>query len=231
VFPTVEVNESQIVFTFSAIRPLPTHDDTTPGFVSRDYQIEISLFGETPLLSLVGGKWTTFRALAEHLSNDVLELVGLERVLSTATLAIGRGVDYPLTPEERSSWIAADSQGHPSEIVDTLLELYGTRATSVPAAIRPGSAELAHAPGYYEAELIWLAQNEQVLHLSDIIFRRISLAFMGEVSQWTLTEIARAVAGPLGWTAEQANSEVEAVARVLSEAHRIDIDGATFSRI
>ncbi|WP_373458052.1 glycerol-3-phosphate dehydrogenase/oxidase, partial [Sinomonas atrocyanea] len=70
VFPTIEVGKESIVYTFSGVRPLPRHDDTAPGFVSRDYRIERAALpggsGQT-MLSLVGGKWTTFRALSEHL--------------------------------------------------------------------------------------------------------------------------------------------------------------------
>ncbi len=73
VFPRVNVQPSDIVYRFAGVRPLPAHGDTTPGFVSRDYRIITTPSGEgTPLLSLVGGKWTTFRALAEHLSDHVL---------------------------------------------------------------------------------------------------------------------------------------------------------------
>src|SRR5690606_24372508 len=67
VFPDIRVTREQIVFSFSGIRPLPRHDDTLPGFVSRDYRIEHDRLAHAHLLSLVGGKWTTFRALAEHL--------------------------------------------------------------------------------------------------------------------------------------------------------------------
>ncbi|KZX21936.1 Aerobic glycerol-3-phosphate dehydrogenase [Rathayibacter tanaceti] len=79
VFPAIAVNRSQIVFKFSGIRPLPRHDDEAPGFVSRDYRIEPStLPGKgTTVLSLVGGKWTTFRALSEHLSNEVFTRIGV----------------------------------------------------------------------------------------------------------------------------------------------------------
>ena len=40
VFPDIEVDRGQIVYTFSGVRPLPRHDATQPGFVSRDYRIE-----------------------------------------------------------------------------------------------------------------------------------------------------------------------------------------------
>lgn len=102
VFPRIPVERSQIVYRFSGIRPLPRHEDTAPGFVSRDYRIDVDRdWGErggdrpVPLVSLVGGKWTTFRALGEHLATTVLDLLGRERVTGTAGRVIGGGSDYP----------------------------------------------------------------------------------------------------------------------------------------
>ncbi len=91
VFPRIEVGRDSIVYSFSGVRPLPRHDATQPGFVSRDYRIERSertIAGRSvPVLSLVGGKWTTFRALSEHLANDVLAILGAKRRVSTAQSA------------------------------------------------------------------------------------------------------------------------------------------------
>src|SRR4051812_28181587 len=61
VFPDIGVGREQIVYTFSGVRPLPKHDATQPGFVSRDYRIERRAAAGGAVLSLVGGKWTTFR--------------------------------------------------------------------------------------------------------------------------------------------------------------------------
>ena len=52
-----------------------------------------------PVLSLVGGKWTTFRALSEHISTDVMQLLGRPRTVSTTDLAIGGGAGYPRTDD------------------------------------------------------------------------------------------------------------------------------------
>ncbi len=84
VFPAIDVNRDQIVYRFSGIRPLPRHEDTAPGFVSRDYRVEVDDSRAVPHLSLVGGKWTTFRALGESVSDKILGILGRTRVVSTA---------------------------------------------------------------------------------------------------------------------------------------------------
>ena len=130
VFPAIHVDRSQIVYRFSGVRPLPRHDDTQPGFVSRDYRIERAEVAERPgttLLSLVGGKWTTFRALAEHLSDEVLGLVGRDRVRSTKGLAIGGGAGYP------------DDRRRPARVARVV------RRRGRPRARRPAPRALRHA--------------------------------------------------------------------------------------
>ncbi len=74
VFPTISIDRSHIVYRFAGIRPLPKHADVQPGFVSRDYRIVPSTqpaLPATTILSLVGGKWTTFRAVGEHVARVV----------------------------------------------------------------------------------------------------------------------------------------------------------------
>src|SRR5690606_36975822 len=133
VFPSIEVDRSQIVYRFSGIRPLPHHDDTAPGFVSRDYRIERrSQFGRA-VLSLVGGKWTTFRALGENLADHVLTELGRSRSTSTAGVRIGGGEGYPRTPRRQIEWLSQhvsdDARGR------VLFARYGTRAADVAAFI------------------------------------------------------------------------------------------------
>src|SRR5208283_4923940 len=73
-FPSVRVNRSHVVFRFSGVRPLPRSDALTPGQISRDHSFPVLAPGngiDFPIYSLVGGKWTTFRALAEQVSGDI----------------------------------------------------------------------------------------------------------------------------------------------------------------
>jgi glycerol-3-phosphate dehydrogenase len=62
-----------------------------------------------PIYSLVGGKWTTFRALAEQVSNEILRVLGRPRIRDSADLPIGGGKGYPRMPEgtglPRSGWL------------------------------------------------------------------------------------------------------------------------------
>ncbi|MCW2289106.1 glycerol-3-phosphate dehydrogenase [Leucobacter luti] len=224
VFPTITVDRSQIVYTFSGIRPLPRHDDTTPGFVSRDYRIVASAVEGVPLLSLVGGKWTTFRALAEHLSNEVLELLGASRTQSTETLSIGGGTGFPRSAAERTTWLTTHSDGRESDRVAQLLSRYGTRAEELLRAEPETAHALPSLPGYTAEELAHLASTEQVVHLDDLLLRRTSLAFVGGLTVEKLQAAAEAIAPALSWGTDRIAIEVARMVDLLRESHRIDTE-------
>ncbi|SJN11796.1 Glycerol-3-phosphate dehydrogenase [Leucobacter sp. 7(1)] len=223
VFPKIAVDRSQIVYTFSGIRPLPRHDDTTPGFVSRDYRIVESEVQGVPLLSLVGGKWTTFRALAEHLTNDTLAVLGSSRTRSTETLSIGGGAGFPRSDAERTKWLTSHADGRSSDRVAQLLSRYGTRAEEILRAEPETATSLDALPGYTSAELAHLAQTEQVVHLDDLLLRRTSLAFIGGLTPERLRAAADAIAPALEWDESRVTEEVERMSELLRVAHRIDV--------
>ena len=230
VFPAIQVDRSQIVYRFAGVRPLPRHDDEAPGFVSRDYRIERADAPDRPgtsVLSLVGGKWTTFRALAEHLSDEVLGLLGRSRTRSTAGLAIGGGARYPTTDDARRIWAVTHGDEIGRARAEQLLERYGTRAESFIASIEGEHDEsLTHHEGYSRLEIAWLARTERVVHLADLVQRRTSIAFTGAVTAPLLDELAEVAGAELGWTAEQRAAEVAAMRKLLAERHGVVLEAS-----
>ena len=225
VFPAIRVERSQIVYRFSGVRPLPRHDDTQPGFVSRDYRIERADVAERPgttLLSLVGGKWTTFRALAEHLSDEVLGLLGRERVRSTEGLAIGGGAGYPTTDDARRVWVVSHGDEVGNARAEALLDRYGSRAADLLGEVE-GAEDVAleHHTGYTRGEIRWLVRNERVVHLLDLVQRRTSIAFTGTLTAPLLDELADLVAAELAWDGARRDAEVAEARRVLAERHGV----------
>jgi glycerol-3-phosphate dehydrogenase len=227
VLPQIDVDRSRIVYRFAGVRPLPGHGDLAPGFVSRDYRIESAplVGGDATVLTLVGGKWTTFRASAEHLADRALSLLARPRRRSTKGVAIGGGSGFPTTERARQQWIAGHADGLPAARAATLLDRYGTIASSVIAAIvaDPDDRPLAHAPGYSTGELRHLARTEQVVHLDDMLLRRTSLAFLGEATAEASAEIAAAIGPVLDWDADRIEEEA---ARAAVKVHAADPTGA-----
>lgn len=224
VLPDVPVDRSQIVYRFSGVRPLPGHGDVAAGFVSRDYRIETAPLegsAQTTVVSLVGGKWTTFRASAERLTDHVLTLLARSRQRSTRRMPIGGGRGYPTTEAARRQWLAAHEGGFGVDRARVLLDRYGTIAADVIEAIAVDDDDgpLQTLPDYSTGELRQLARTEGVVHLDDVLMRRTSLAFIGAVTAESAAEVAEAIAPVLGWSVRKRQAEVE---RALERVHAAD---------
>ncbi|WP_144714831.1 glycerol-3-phosphate dehydrogenase/oxidase [Curtobacterium pusillum] len=234
VFPQIDLTRDHIVYSYSGIRPLPRHEDTAPGFVSRDYRIvdtPIAGLPSTTVLSLVGGKWTTFRALAAHLSTDVTTKLGITRTVDTTGMAIGGGKDFPTTDAQRALWIKSHRDGLDASIVEGLLERYGTRAAEVVDVLVDGPVEpLESDPALTRAEVAYFARHEQAVHLVDVVLRRTNLAFVGGVTIDLLDELADVLAETLDWTPEERADEVQRTLDVLREAHGVIVPLHTASQ-
>lgn len=91
VFPGIKVSREQIVFRFSGVRPLAYTKAKMAGQITRDHHIHEDKLGDLPVYSLVGGKWTSFRALSEQATDRILAFLNLPRKASTRSLPIGAG--------------------------------------------------------------------------------------------------------------------------------------------
>jgi glycerol-3-phosphate dehydrogenase len=93
VFPSIKISREQIVFRFSGVRPLAYTKAKNAGQITRDHHIQEDRLGNIPIFSLVGGKWTSFRAFSEQVTDRALEFLNLTRKTDTRSLPIGAGKD------------------------------------------------------------------------------------------------------------------------------------------
>jgi len=225
--PRLEFGRDQIVYAYSGIRPLPASDASQPGLISRDHSAPVAEPAEGrpfPVVSLVGGKWTTFRGFAEEVADTILSRLGRSREVSTQMLPIGGGRGFPVDGKAREAWLSgrAGRSGLPVARVSALLARYGTTADAVLAHIAAaGDAPLAHVEGYGRAEIDWIARNEMVRHLADIVMRRTTLAIEGRLTAAGIGEIAGVAAAALGWSDERREKEIAAVTAHLARFNRV----------
>jgi glycerol-3-phosphate dehydrogenase len=224
--PTLRFDRDQIVYSYSGIRPLPASDATAPGLISRDHSAPVKEPEEGkpfPIISLVGGKWTTFRGFAEEVADTVLSRLQRPRRQSTRYLPIGGGKGFPADAQKRAAWITetAANTGASAERVDELLARYGTTAAALLAFASAYSDEqrLTGAPHHSFKEIDWIARNELVVRLSDIVLRRTTLAIEGKLTLEGLSQIAGIAGAALGWRAERTASEIEDVVVQLEKFH------------
>ncbi|KQV84384.1 glycerol-3-phosphate dehydrogenase/oxidase [Rhizobium sp. Root1220] len=230
--PTLRFDRDQIVYSYSGIRPLPASDATAPGLISRDHSAPVNEPANGrpfPIVSLIGGKWTTFRGFAEEVADTVLARLQRNRKQSTRYLAIGGGKTFPADAGQRDAWIR-DVAAHRSvtiERADKLLGRYGTTASALLTSPSGYSDEqrLTGAPDCSCREIDWIVRNELVVHLSDIVLRRTTLAIEGRLTLEGLHEIAGIAASGLGWSAERVAAEIEDVVSQLSRLHGQFLNG------
>jgi len=213
-FPAIRINRSHVVFRFCGVRPLPRSNALTPGQISRDHSFPVLPPGngiDFPIYSLVGGKWTTFRALAEQVTNEILRVLGRPRLRSSAHIPIGGGKGYPRLPQET---------GLSQARLLSLQERYGTGADSVAAYLLASpDAPLASLPRYSLREIEFIARNERVLHLDDLILRRTLIGLLGEATLPVIEELAAIVAPILQWPPQTASAEVARTTHLLQSVH------------
>ncbi|MBI5841394.1 MAG: glycerol-3-phosphate dehydrogenase/oxidase [Chloroflexi bacterium] len=228
VFPAIKVTREHVVFQFSGVRPLAYSHAKTTGQITRDHAIEVASGEWTgldfPVYSLVGGKWTSFRAFSEQTTDKALAHLDIQRKKSTGDLAIGGGRGFARDANERKrqidvlvAWTGIDK-----ERLNALYDRYGSRVETIADYIKRASdAPLKFAPDYSRREIMFLASNEKVQHLDDLLLRRTMLAMLGRLTRDGLEEIADVLADTLAWTGEKKKAEVTRALSMLAGRHGV----------
>jgi glycerol-3-phosphate dehydrogenase len=184
-FPSLHLTLGDVVSTFAGVRPVIGTGKADPSKESRDHVV----WEEEGLLTVTGGKLTTFRVIAL----DVLRAVG------------HRLPDLPPLDDEVPVLDPVDVdlavENHLDEAARRrLLGRYAADAPALVVAALPG--ELAPVPGTQTlwAELRWAARAEGVVHLDDLLLRRVRLGHLLPGGGAALLPRIRAICQPeLGW--------------------------------
>ena len=226
IFPTIKVTPEHIVFRFSGVRPLEYMKAKTTGQITRDHSIMEDKAGDIPVFSLVGGKWTSYRAFSEQVTDKLLGLLGKMRKADTRKIPVGGGKDYPMVGLAQIEFIkkVADETGLGDLQPKRLFERYGTRAMEIARYIKAKKDEpLKSKPNWTRREVEFLVECEKAVHVDDILLRRSTLAWLGEATRPLVDELAEIMGDLLGWKADQKKAEVKHALEVLKEFHGVVI--------
>ncbi|HEV2284924.1 MAG TPA: glycerol-3-phosphate dehydrogenase, partial [Steroidobacteraceae bacterium] len=170
-----QITPADVRWSYSGVRPLLEDESRDPMSVTRDYALELDR-EPAPLLSVFGGKITTYRRLAEDAVNALAPLLGTAAAPWTGTAKLPGG-DLPdgsfavfaRTVERRYPWL-------PQRLQLRYAHAYGSRIARLlgpAAALGDLGAEIL--PGLYEREAEYLCREEFARTAQDILWRRTKL--------------------------------------------------------
>lgn len=226
VFPTMKITREQIVYQFSGVRPLPYKPEGFTGMISRDHHIEVDELGAYPVYSLVGGKWTSFRAFSEQVADKVLAYLKKERQISTRSQPIGGGANYPGDDSSRNAYLQElmDEYGLSEARAEQLFARYGTLASKFAEYLgQAPDKDLQAVPGYSRREVAYLVVCEDVHHLDDFVLRRTMLAILGQLCLEGLHELAEVIGEVKSWPPDKTKFEIERCLQILRKHHGMQI--------
>nr|WP_232730908.1 glycerol-3-phosphate dehydrogenase [Janthinobacterium sp. 64] len=174
---------ADVVWTYAGVRPLVEDAAADAKAVTRDYRFELDQEG-APLLSIFGGKITTFRKLAEEALDLLAPLLGNTRPAWTANACLPGGDVYGSTPQNRSvrefgqfvQGLQREYAWLPAALVARYARAYGTRI-HVLLAGRTDLAAMGEeiVAGLYAAEVDYVRRHEWAVSAADILWRRSKL--------------------------------------------------------
>jgi glycerol-3-phosphate dehydrogenase len=172
------ISPSDVCWTYSGVRPLLQEEGTdNPSAATRDYKLELEAGSDqAPLLSVFGGKITTFRKLAEEAVDTLTHALGQRAPSWTAGAPLPGGDMEGADFERFAKRFAACHPWLPAELALRYAHAYGTRADKMLSGAR-SLADLGRqfAPDLYEAELRYLRDVEWARSAQDILWRRTKL--------------------------------------------------------
>ena len=187
-----------ILTVFAGLRPLaanPGNPHSTKE-VSRRHKITLSSSG---LLTIVGGKWTTYRRMAEETIDKAIAAGFLERRKCVTS-------DHSLIPGI-------------ANITSDRFRIFGEGSIEISIMIRenPGlGLQLDPRFPYTKAEIIWICRNEMPIHIEDILARRTRALFLNaKASSEIANKVAALMASELGHDLQWQNDQVESYNQIV----------------
>jgi glycerol-3-phosphate dehydrogenase len=214
VIPAAKLTRESVRYAYAGVRPLPYTPDESEGEITRrhimhDHELEAT-GGASGLISIVGGKLTTYRELAEQCVDLVVGKLGRAAVRSrTAEMPLPGGkTDLPwgdfAATFARGSGLSRRTGEH-------LLRVYGTRAPEVLAAASTPELRQVFDPftGAIAAEVPWAYHKEGARTLADVLARRTMVGLGPDAGIGADVAAAKIARDAFGWDTAKLDAEVD----------------------
>lgn len=212
----LKVDKSDIKATWSGLRPLvrdPKATDTAN--LARDHVIEVSPNG---LLTIAGGKWTTYRKMAMDTVDQALKQFSLSAPkpgCQTENLPLLGGSNYSKDGDLK----LAEKYGFASDIAAYLYRNYGDQAERVAQQVQPNhGVRLVEGHPIIEAEVFYAVRYEMAERVIDVLARRMPLALLDTAAaRLAVPRLLEIMTAELGWDKQRREEEIALTERRLFE--------------
>ena len=220
VIPSAHLTRGDVLYAYAGVRPLPYKEEGTTGSITRKHIIHPHDAPLNRMISIVGGKITTYRGLAEETTDLIFELLG--RPVPPALTG-----KIPLPGGNTDDWaaFAADftaTSGLESAVAQRLLRIYGVMARQI-LRIAAGDPSLRQVfspdSGAIAAEVPYAVRWELAETLEDILMRRGMVGFDDSTGLDALDNAAAIAQRTLGWDPARAQQETAAYRQYLQQFH------------
>jgi glycerol-3-phosphate dehydrogenase len=212
--PSADLGVDDVLYTYSGVRPLPYVREGVAGGITRRHVLydHARHDGLRGLLSVIGGKITTYRSLAEDTVDHVCKELGVHARSRTATTPLpGAAWGDPETILRTQGPHLHQRYGLDATLVDHLARLYGAQLAAL-LGTSGTQAELRQrlAPDVplIAAQALYALEHEQAHSLTDALFRRTMTSYQPERGLDVIEALAELVGTCLGWSAERRQREV-----------------------
>lgn len=222
--PDAGLTREDVLYTWAGVRPLPYQAEGSTGSITRKHIIKDHEPKVSGLLTIIGGKLTTYRSLSEDTIDEVETKLGrrTRKSPTRGTMLPGGAEDYPAakTAWKRSapSWLSPES-------ADWLLKVYGMRAREVVAMAEADAslrAPIADGHPAIGAVIPFSFEREHAGTLADVMLRRSMLALERDAGLATIEPASRLAALSQGWDEARREAEIrtfcDEIARQLPRA-------------
>jgi glycerol-3-phosphate dehydrogenase len=190
------ISPADVVWSYSGVRPLLEQEDAAnPSSITRDYYLELSNQNQAPLLSVFGGKITTFRRLAEEALDLLTPILNIRQSSWTSKAFLPGGdilsgdfTSFLTEFQQKFPWL-------PVPLAKRYAHNYGTRALQLlKGAISMADLGEELSPGLFEHEVRYLVKHEWAQQVDDILWRRTKLGLVAteesrkRLAQWLVQE-------------------------------------------